>query len=370
MNTLRFGLPLLVVIALASACSSSSDAADDSPLPSSDAGVLDSGSTSDASTDDAGPIDAPADTWTWVDVPGSKCANGSQTGFAVNPHAGTENLVVYFEGGGGCASADSCWGANPSATNLNGYDATTFAAAKQTKYPALDRTLASNPLKDMSFAYVPYCTGDLHAGTSEVDLATDGGAPKPTSFWGAKDLDLFLARIVPTFASTNHVWLLGTSAGGFATFLDYDKVAHAFPGVRVDVIDDSGPPVEHKTGGDTAFTTWGITAPAGCSTCTTYRGFFDFDRQSRPETTFAFLSFTEDSTISLFFGYTPAEFEPVVTGFSSSIASDPHAKTFLVTNAKDHVVESDLTLTSEVLPWIGQAVTDDPGWTDVTYAHP
>ena len=113
----------LVVVA----CSSSSDSGNGAGAP--DAGSGDSGvgsndagpSTSDAG-DDSGSSSAPItglanDTWTWVDFPDSVCANGSPTGIAINPHAGATNLMIYFEGGGDCVDATTCWGPTPGATN-------------------------------------------------------------------------------------------------------------------------------------------------------------------------------------------------------------------------------------------------------------
>ena len=100
------------------------------------------GSIGDAAVD-ASPITAPADTWTWVDFPESRCANDSATGLGVNLHPGATNVLVYFEGGGACSSADTCWGATPQAKNLNGYNATTFMNA-ETADSSVSCSLPSN----------------------------------------------------------------------------------------------------------------------------------------------------------------------------------------------------------------------------------
>ena len=327
-----------------------------------DGGNLDGGDTS--------PITAAPDQWTWVDFPSSRCASGTPTGLAVNPHAGSTDLIIYMEGGGACSNATTCWGTSPKARNLAGYDATTFASAQQVNYALLNRTLASNPFAAANMVYVPYCTGDMHAGTIESDLPADGGVI-PTYFWGANDLDLFLARVVPTFPGATHVWLYGTSAGGYGTILNFDRVARAF-GVRVDIIDDSGPPIPPNGGTNNAnsFSTWGVIPPAGCVGCDSFRAVFDFDRQSQPSSQYAFLSFAEDSVISVDFGYTPTTFPPVLDSFSTSLAGDPNAATYIVTNKQSHVVESDPTLIPDFMPWIQQMVANDGGWSDQTFVHP
>jgi hypothetical protein len=373
---------VMLLSMIAVACSSSSaapsaasgddagDAAastDALPAPDGDAGVESDAGDSAAP---AGPIVAPDDQWTWVDFPTSKCASGTPTGIGVNPHAGSTDVVIYLEGGGACTTADSCWGPNPGANNVAGYDATTFATARQRQYPLLDRAYAGNPLAAMNLVYVPYCTGDMHAGATEVDFTEDGGTI-PTYFWGANDMDLFLARVVPTFAGASHVWLYGTSAGGFGTMLDFDRVAHAF-GVRVDILDDSGPPItaEGATNNAAIFSAWGYAPPTGCAGCNSLRDVYDFDRQEQPNSRYAFLSFAEDTTIAPDFGYTLAEYPMVLDTFKTSIASDTNAATYIVTNEQSHVVESDLTLAPQYLPWITQMVTDDPAWTGGGYAHP
>ncbi len=313
---------------------------------------------------------APADQWTWVDFPNSKCASGTPTGIGVNPHAGASDVVIYFEGGGACGTAVSCWGADPAAAHLDGYDGATFAAASQQRFPIFDRASSANPLRAKNYVYVPYCTGDMHSGTAEVSFQVNG-APKPTYFWGARDLDLFLARLVPTFPKPGRVWAVGTSAGGFATILVYDHLSRAF-GARVDVLDDSGPPLVSKGAADNSasLTTWGFAAPAGCAPCQSFAEVLAFNRKSQPQSKFGFLSFAEDTVISKDFGYTLAEYPALMDAFSASLASDPNAATFIVTNEQSHVVESDLSLAPAYLPWMMRMVNDDPGWSSTKYAHP
>ena len=83
------------------------------------------GCGSDASTTSAGttemqmkptftgaPITAADKTWTWVDFPGAKCRDGSDTGIGVNFNAASDKVMIYMEGGGACYNAITC-GTNP-----------------------------------------------------------------------------------------------------------------------------------------------------------------------------------------------------------------------------------------------------------------
>lgn len=365
-----------LVLTLCAACGATPSTSNDSGLVAEDpdaGSVVDAGvHVGDAGVVAGNAISAPADTWTWVDFPESKCASGSATGIGINPHAGSTRLLIYFEGGGACFNAASCWGPMPQAANVAGFDASDFAAARQLGYPIFSRTSAGNPFKDMSFVFVPYCTGDMHAGRVEADLIVNG-AVKPTYFWGSKDLELFLARLVPTFSNTDHVWAIGSSAGGFATVLDYDQVTRAFSGVRVDIIDDSGPSIVSKGQTDNAglFKLWGVSPPVACPSCKSHADVLAANRKSQPGSKFALMSFADDPVISKDFGYTVAEYPAVLQKFEAEhLAGDANAATFIVTNKQQHVVQTDLASAPAYLPWLTLMVNDDPAWASKSYAHP
>jgi hypothetical protein len=335
------------------------------------------GMTSDAGTDASDlAIDAPDDQWTWVDFPESKCGAGTPTGLAVNPHAGATETLIFFQGGGGCTNGAACWGSPPKATYMSGFGLAEFNSAptqqRALAYPILTRSAADNPFKAMNMVFIPYCTGDLHTGSGETDLTFDG-MTIPTYFWGAKDVSLFLERLVPTFHDTDHVWIAGVSAGGFGSFVSFDAIAGAFSGARVDIVDDSGPPILPNGASSTAaFSIWHYQPPADCGDCTGFPAIYAHARASQPASSYALLGYAEDTTISADFGYTLAEYRTAIGDFKASIASDPHAFTFIVDNTvvgmeKAHVVQSDPALAPQYLPWLTQMVTDDPAWSDRTY---
>jgi hypothetical protein len=343
-----------------------------------DTGATDTGdaaSVNDASdaapTGDGGftpgaPITAPADTWTWVDVPASKCGSGTSTGFAVNPHASATQLVIYLEGGGSCTTGDTCWGPDPGATNMSGYDAGTFSAAPQRGYPILDRGKQGNPFAAMDMAYIPYCTGDLHGGAGTANLKTDDGGTVETYFYGGYDMDRFLERLVPTFPSLTRVYLVGTSAGGFGSFINFDRVARDF-GLAVYILDDSGPPIPYAgtDGGahNVSLGVWKYPLPPSCPTCGSLRDLYDNARAQQPSSRYGLLTFNQDAVIAPDFGYTPAQYPQVIASFATSIAGDPSAHIYEVdVTTPAHVVESMPQLAVDYLPWMTELVTDDAAW--------
>ncbi len=321
---------------------------------------------------DAGPtpITAPPDTWTWVDFPESRCASGTPTGLGINPHAGATQLLIFMQGGGSCASGESCWGSDPGAANLDGYDAAKFGVNPQLGYPIFSRTGNTNPFTDWGYVFIPYCTGDLHGGTLERDLVYDGGTV-PTYFWGGTDLALFLPRLTATFPDVTRVVITGGSAGGFGTMLSFDRVADAF-GTRVDLLDDSGPPIVAKNGTQNGLLAyWGYQTPGNCAApCNSFEKVLDAARQRQPGSRYGFMSFQSDPTISTDYGYSLAEYATLLDDTVNAWPADGGMRAFIVTNEERHVVMSELLLAPQYLPWITQMVNDDPAWENITYQHP
>jgi len=73
------------------------------------------GDAIDAAVDDGGGSDAfvigdtPAGTWTWVEIPGTMCANGTPAGIGVNRSTQSGDLFVLFQGGGACWDGPTCF---------------------------------------------------------------------------------------------------------------------------------------------------------------------------------------------------------------------------------------------------------------------
>ena len=125
------------------------------------------------------PIVATADQWTWVPFPDAFCGDGSTVGIGINPSSTGTRLLIYLEGGGACYDELTCYTLQTAANFTSGYSEAAFnAEAADTGYLAkpggfFDRTSANNPFKDYSFVYVPYCTGDVHAGNNVIQLGTN-----------------------------------------------------------------------------------------------------------------------------------------------------------------------------------------------------
>jgi hypothetical protein len=176
------------------------------------------------------PLDVPDRKWTYVEFPDTKCRDGSPAGIGIRRNAASEDLMIFLEGGGACFDNITCL-ANPANTAL-------FRGEQ--KGGILNPDDPNNPLKDWNVVYVPYCTGDVHAGT-RANVKVTELFPKE-QFVGYLNMEKFLQRVVPTFPNPKRVLLTGISAGGFGASSTAVLVQRAFPNHKVMLIDDSGPP--------------------------------------------------------------------------------------------------------------------------------
>jgi hypothetical protein len=322
----------------------------------------------------ATPLTVPPQTWTWVPVPDSQCDDGSPTGFAVNP-GDSKDLFIYFEGGGACWDALTC---RVLKTATQGPVGATEWAARQTALAGVgpfDRTRAANPFKDATMVYIPYCTGDLHAGNNVASYAI-GADVQPYHHAGRPDTVLFLSRIFATWPVPERLVVSGSSAGGYGALLNYDLFRRVYPAARAYLVDDAGPLLEADgvppSERDAWFTTWklGDVVDPFCPACRTdlsaaytaltsrYRG----DRM-------ALLSSLQDVTIRTYFMLTPDAFQTALLQLiADHITPTVGFRTFVITG-EQHTLLSTMTTstTNNVVlePWLNDMVNDKAGWVSV-----
>ena len=340
-----------------------SDALDEAPVDASTARDAAVEVTADVVPPpvDAEPVRAPADQWTWVDVPGSACANGRPTGFGINPRAGSRDVLVFLQGGGACWDGVTCWG--PVSTSFyvsTGYGRLEFVTDAARPAMLFMRREAANPFRDFNLVYVPYCTGDVHAGNRVATYDFFGA--RPTHHMGARNLSMFLPRIAATFPDAGRVYLAGDSAGGFGSALNLPRVQQAFPRVRVDVVDDSGPPIEPTAGRWANWAhTWGVEIPSECPACeTSIDAFVDYYRSRFSANRVAVLSFQNDAIISTFMGLSSGDFASRLTGLADRAERTwPSARSFIAPGIV-HVMQLQPLRPQGFDAWIRRFVDEDP----------
>lgn len=293
----------------------------------------DGGSGGGAGKDDPGPVhcddtraegeavESPGDhEWLWVNVPGAKCRDGSDTGFAINFSSSSKEVMIFLEGGGACFNGTTCMG-NPKSFNEGN-----FNAAKAGLGGILDRTRDENPVKDWNYVYIPYCTGDVHAG-NKTDVEIKGAGKQ--QFLGYANIGLYLKQIVPSFPEAERVLLTGVSAGGFGAAANYDQVQRGFGCTPVDLLDDSGPPMAKEFVPaclqNIFRTSWGLdeTMLADCGEDCQDKDDFLLDfvmhlAKTHPERTQGLISSTADATIRQFYGFSANDCKAVLPNMSAT----------------------------------------------------
>jgi hypothetical protein len=377
-----------------------SDAGPDTTAPKGDAGSDTSTGTDapvmDAPFDASGfvPVDGGAaviteatpEVWTWIPFPESKCRDGSTTGIGVNFNPASTKLMIYLEGGGACFNSLTC-AENPSsfgAADLpTRFPSATDGGAPEDGNGILDRDNAANPVADWNFIYVPYCTGDIHAGNNPAGVIP-GLAPQ--FFVGYENVDLYLQRIVPTFSTATQVLLTGVSGGGFGAAANYIHVARAFGSIPVDLIDDSGPAMEDPylaaclQNENRAIWNLDSTIGADCAGhCNDPASFFlDYAKYAAtlyPNQTLGLMDSTDDGTITQYFGFgaddckaeipvalTAAAFTAGLDDIRTKLAAETNVGSFYFTGT-DHTSLGDDNFysrtagTTQLTTWVQNLIT-------------
>jgi hypothetical protein len=320
----------------------------------------------------------PPGQWTWVDLDGTTCSEGSRTGIAINPGPGDDpDLLVFLDGGGACWDALTCFGAAglPPAANPGPFGRTEFEA-RRADIPGslLDRDLADNPYRAFTLVFVPYCTGDVHAGDASQDYPF---APSTYRHRGRRNLLAAADFLAANLPSPPRLVVSGASAGGFGALLAHDALRGRWPAAKGYLVDDSGPPL---VGGDfspalrAAWTVaWRLDetlAPLCGDDC-----LLDLSRivpavaARWPADRLALLSTTRDEVIRAYVGLGPDGFRSALLRLRDErFAPLPNAAAFLVTGSGHTMLGAidPYAAGGVALPeWLRRQVEDDPAWASV-----
>ncbi len=158
----------------------------------------------------------------------------------------SRNVVVYFEGGGGCWDSLTC--SFPIAPNVPPQLPQFYVPAVPNTSPAqLDGLFrsdrADNPVRDWNIVYVPYCTADLHNGSADRVYANmNPMLPTPTLNIHHGGYDNFMVVLDWMQRNLNHphkVLVAGSSAGGYGATLSFPWLARTWPHAQFNLIADA-----------------------------------------------------------------------------------------------------------------------------------
>jgi hypothetical protein len=316
--------------------------------------------------------DLPRRTWTWLELPGSVCSDGSPTGVAVNRGDDDSELLVFLDGGGACWDLLTCFTfktANPGPFQKAEFD----ARIQRAPGSILDRDLAGSRFRSATYAFVPYCTGDVHWGDA---VQRYPGSPAAYHHAGSANVGNALDFLAARLPAPAKVVVSGASGGGYGSLLAFDGAKRRWPSARGYLVDDSGPPLVKD---DIApairaawFAAWRLdrTLLPLCPECALDLSEVIPALATRyPGEPLALLSSTQDEVIRGFTLLGPAAFEAAVLQLATDvIAPIPTAKTFLVPGSSHTMLGHPADFTAGGVPlleWLRREVEDDPAWASV-----
>lgn len=371
---------ILVAASLAAACGGSAgepgdagfDAASDGIAP--DSALPDSGSA-DGAPSDAGlplgaPIAAPANKWTWVDFADSTCDDGSPTGIGIYPSATSDKLIVYLNGGGACWDYTTCMQTN---TSVHGpWGATQFAGVNGAG-SILDHGYAQNPFKDWSSVFIPYCTGDVHAGNADTTYTGPNGT-KTFHHRGHANVLAYLARLGATFKSPSQIAITGSSAGGGGTVFNYASFRSYWPSASMFLVDDSLPLFQGDAVSPALRTAWfqswnlgALSDPICGLGCRADLSLFVKAIATKyPNDRMGLLSSMQDQTIRSYYGLTGPVFQTDLVALTTNVLDPlPNFRHFYIPGQSHTMLGSPATYTAAGTPlwtWLSKMASGDPGW--------
>jgi hypothetical protein len=174
---------------------------------------------------------------------------GTDPRFSFWARKGTsKNTVVYFEGGGACWDNLTCTfpiaGLPPQVPQF--FMPSVPAGTTPSAFDGIFRTdRADNPVRDWNVVYIPYCTGDLHAGSATRQYVNVGHPvfPLPTSFTiehrGFDNFMVVLDWMKRNLDTPKSLLVAGSSAGGYGASLNFPYLARAYPTAHMYVVADA-----------------------------------------------------------------------------------------------------------------------------------
>ena len=189
--------------------------------------------------------------------PGTGCAFDSVFAFRVRPGL-PDKVMILLNGGGACWRAQDC---DPKGKPAYTMDADSANDAS-VRTGVFDVSNPSNPVRDYTMVFVPYCTGDFHLGTREVDYDAKGTGGTTRTFavrhGGAANVESALDWVYANIRSPRVIFVAGLSSGAPASPVYASKIARHYPRARVIQLGDAAGGYRSPAA-PSIFAAWGAT---------------------------------------------------------------------------------------------------------------
>ena len=179
-------------------------------------------------------------TWDTVATEGV-CSSGTPFQFYVKDSPSSDELLIFFNGGGACWFGEACDLA--SQPNIH----SPFADMPQNNPASMkgifDFSNSENPFAEFDMVYLPYCTGDVHLGAGPTEYRYKnpaGDEVEVTAFHnGYENSTTVLKWSYEKFPAPTKVVLAGSSAGAIGASFYAGLVAEHFNETDVVLLGDA-----------------------------------------------------------------------------------------------------------------------------------
>lgn len=165
------------------------------------------------------------------------CAGDSEYRFFVR-RADPERLLIFFDGGGACWSAETCDPERDRRIHRNVVPSDDPARREGIYSDGIfDLENPENPFADHSMVVVPYCTRDVHLGDREATYTLEDENREERTFTiphrGRVNAGAALDWVYTTLERPEQIFMAGLSAGAVGLPFHADRVARHYPETRV-----------------------------------------------------------------------------------------------------------------------------------------
>lgn len=180
------------------------------------------------------------------------CSRGDETFSFFVKGGSSNNLVVYFEGGGACWDPNTCLNFP---TYTREIDVTT--GSLNNAHGIFDLANPDNPFKDWNWVFIPYCTGDIHWGSNDFTYMGPTG-PYLIHHRGFDNFLVVLKWITENVEGPHSIFVTGSSAGSYGSTLGYPYIQQAYPLSKASLLGDAGNGVVTEQFQTTYINAWNV----------------------------------------------------------------------------------------------------------------
>ncbi len=161
-------------------------------------------------------------------------------------HGSSNNLGIYFMGGGGCWSKFTCTNLKPYSQEVN----VSLDLLIEAQHGLLEDengeqlggiliNRQDNPFVDWSFVVIPYCTGDIHMGANDYDYANlFDSQPLVIQHRGAVNFHAALDWMKKHISTPDKIFISGSSAGSYPAMFHFPYVQDHYQTAETYVLGD------------------------------------------------------------------------------------------------------------------------------------